>query len=119
MDIIIKRYLQKTDTTNGELFIDNHHVCDTAENTHYMLEAGIYPVQLTEDPIFHRKFPHLGAGCNIRFGNGVYNLEDSTILVGTYIAPGCLCRSRIAFDTLYERIRKSAERGHQITLTIE
>lgn len=52
-------------------------------------------------------------------GNGVYHREDGSIILGTYIAPGCLKHSKEAFDTVYDRIRKSSERGHEITLTIE
>lgn len=51
-------------------------------------------------------------------GNGVYNRTDGSIILGTYIVPGCLKRPREAFDSVYDRLRKSAERGHKITLTI-
>ena len=51
-------------------------------------------------------------------GNGVYNRTDGAIIVGEYLVPGCLKHSRTAFDNLYDRIRKSTERGHAITLTI-
>lgn len=119
MQITIKRYRQKGAAVDGHLYIDNEHVCDTAENTLYMMEAGTYQVRLVNDLRLRRKFPNLGLGCNIRYGNGVYNIRDSTILVGTYIAPGCLSHSREAFDTLYQRIRKSIERGNQVSLIIE
>lgn len=119
MQITIKRYRQKGAAVDGHLYIDNELVCDTAENTHHMMVAGTYQVRLLNDRHLRRKFPYLGLGCNIRFGNGVYNIRDSSILVGTYISPGCLSHSRAAFDTLYQRIRKSIERGNQVTLTIE
>lgn len=51
-------------------------------------------------------------------GNGVYNRTDGSIILGTYIVPGCLKRPREAFDSVYDRLRKSADRGHKITLTI-
>lgn len=51
-------------------------------------------------------------------GNGVYNRTDGAILVGKYLAPGCLSHPKSAFDNLYDRIRKNAERGNEITLTI-
>lgn len=51
-------------------------------------------------------------------GNGVYSRTDGSILLGTYVAPGCLIHPREAFATLYDRLRKSAKRGHKITLTI-
>lgn len=52
-------------------------------------------------------------------GNGVYNRTDGAILLGKYLAPGCLTHPKTAFDTLYERIRKNSERGNEITLTIQ
>lgn len=51
-------------------------------------------------------------------GNGIHHRTDAAILVGTYLAPGCLTHPRSAFDALYERIRKSSSRGHDITLEI-
>lgn len=51
-------------------------------------------------------------------GNGVYNRTDGAIIVGTYLAPGCLTHPKEAFETIYDRLRKSAERGHEITLEI-
>lgn len=51
-------------------------------------------------------------------GNGAYNRNDGAILVGTHITQGCLKFPKEAFDNLYDRIRKSAERHHEITLTI-
>lgn len=52
-------------------------------------------------------------------GNGVYKRLDGSIILGTYICPGCLKLPKQAFDSVYERLRKSAERGHEITLTIK
>ena len=51
-------------------------------------------------------------------GNGVYHREDGSIIVGEYLVPGCLKHPKTAFDNLYDRIRKSAERGHEVILTI-
>lgn len=52
-------------------------------------------------------------------GNGVYHREDGSIIVGEYIAPGCLKHPKEAFDTIYDRIRKNVERGNDVTLIIE
>ena len=52
-------------------------------------------------------------------GNGVFNRSDGSILVGKYIAPGCLSHPKDAFDNLYQRIRKNLERGNDISVTIE
>lgn len=51
-------------------------------------------------------------------GNGVYNRTDGSIIVGKYLAPGCLSHPKQAFDMLYERIRKNLERGNVVTLQI-
>ena len=51
-------------------------------------------------------------------GNGVYHREDGSIIVGEYLVPGCLKHPKPAFANLFDRIRKSAERGCAITLTI-
>lgn len=118
MNITIKRYRQKGAATDGYLIIDSERVCHTAENTQYKMDAGTYHVRLVYDHRRGRKFPNLCFGCNIRFGNGVYNIRDSTILVGKHIAPGCLSHSRETFDKLYQRIRKTIERGKEVTITI-
>ena len=72
----------------------------------------------------HRK-PHIGINTKLprvcpmlKPGNGVYHREDGSIIVGEYLVPGCLKHPKTAFANLFDRIRKSAERGHAITLTI-
>ena len=52
-------------------------------------------------------------------GNGIYNRADGSIIVGTYIAPGCLKNSKEPFESLCERIRKLSSRGSEISLTIK
>lgn len=51
-------------------------------------------------------------------GNGVYNRTDGSIIVGKYLAPGCLVHPKTTFDNLFERIRKNAERGNEINIII-
>ena len=72
----------------------------------------------------HRKL-HIGINTKLprvcpmlKPGNGVYHREDGSIIVGEYLVPGCLKHPKTAFANLFDRIRKSAERGHAITLTI-
>lgn len=55
----------------------------------------------------------------IKPGNGVFNRTDGSIIVGRCLAPGCLTHPKDAFNALYERIRKNAERGSEITLSIQ
>ena len=55
----------------------------------------------------------------IRSGNGVFGVTDGSILLGTYLAPGIVKKSRQAFDAIYERIRKNIERGKCVSLEIK
>lgn len=52
-------------------------------------------------------------------GNGVHNRLDGSIILGTRIVPGCLKHPKQAFDAVYGRIRKSIQRGNQVTVTIK
>ena len=51
-------------------------------------------------------------------GNGVYKRTDGSIILGTYLAPGCLTHPKEAFADFYDQIRKLIERGHALTITI-
>ena len=146
MNIHIKRIRKTADTIDGQLTIDGSvRLCDTAENAITALPAGTYHVSIIKCKQHARKMPVIVvhkdvlpncSKCNklpcvtnntkmpcicpmLKVGNGVYHREDGSIILGTYIAPGCLKHSKEAFDTVYDRIRKSSERGHEITLTIE
>jgi hypothetical protein len=52
-------------------------------------------------------------------GNGTHNRLDGSILVGKYNCLNSLIHPKTVFDPLYERIRKSIRRGHQVTLIIK
>lgn len=144
MNITIKRIRKKGDALDGHLFIDGQKICDTAENAKSAIKAGTYPVVITKCKQHARKMPvvlvhkDIAPNCahcaelecvnnnskmptichQIKAGIGVYHREDGTILVGTYLAPGCLKHPKAAFENIYDRIRKSIERGHDLTLTI-
>lgn len=51
-------------------------------------------------------------------GNGIHNRHDGGILVGLRGARGLLLHPMTTFDRLYERIRRSAERGNEVKLMI-
>lgn len=143
MIITIKRIRKKTDTIDGQLYIEGMRICDCAENAKSAIKAGTYPVVITKCKQHARKMPCVIINgcpkCNkcmkldcvsnnttmpqvcpqIKAGNGVYHREDGSIIVGDYIAPGCLKHPKEAFNTIYDRLRKSSERGHEITLVIE
>lgn len=62
---------------------------------------------------------HDAANCpKILPGNGVFNRTDGNIIVGIYLQPGVVLRSRPIFDRLYDRIEKAISRGHQVELII-
>lgn len=54
----------------------------------------------------------------LRAGNCVWNETDGSIIVGQYLQPGVVIKSRPIFETLYDRIRKNLERGGEVTLTL-
>ena len=51
-------------------------------------------------------------------GNGVHNRLDGCIVLGVYNCVGSIIRPKVIFDALYERIRKSLSRGHEVKLSI-
>lgn len=148
INIELRRIGHRTDTIDGEIRIDGQKVCDCAENAHHCLPAGTYRIAVIKCRQHARKMPVVvspNAHCSLLTahcsschrepyigintslpgrcvqlcpGNGVYNRTDGAIILGERVAPGCLRHSRAAFASLYDRIRKSAERGHDITLTI-
>ena len=130
MHILITRYRYKPATIDGQLSIDGIRICDCAENAHTALPPGTYSITIVHCRQYARKMPLITPISNqssvinnrvcpmLKYGNGVYNREDGSILVGEYLVPGCLKHSRFTFDNLYDRIRKNLQRGKEVTLTI-
>lgn len=142
MNIVITRHRKTSETIDGRLTIEGMRICDCAENAKRAIKAGIYPVVITKCHQHARKQPCVivngspkcstcnkleGVSNNSNMpqycpqlcqGNGVYNRNDGAIIVGSYLAPGCLAHPKEAFEAIYDRLRKSAERGHDITLEI-
>ena len=130
MHILITRYRYKPATIDGQLSIDGIRICDCAENAHTALPPGTYSIAIVHCRQYARKMPLITPISNqssvinnrvcpmLKYGNGVYNREDGSILVGEYLVPGCLKHSRFTFDNLYDRIRKNLQRGKEVTLTI-
>lgn len=148
MNILIKRTHKTTEAIDGQLFIDGSaRLCDTSENATTALPAGQYRVSIIKCKQHARKMPiillhkDVVPSCDkchsqnldfvnnntkmpvfcpqICMGNGVKNRTDGAIIVGMRIATGCLKHPKEAFTNIYDRIRKSVERGHDLTLTIE
>ena len=140
MNIIIQRSNPRNNYIHGLLKIDGVVVCDTLENANGCVPAGDYPITLIKCKQYARKMlclnPHppcskckklpfvctnstLPCWCPmLKPGNGIHDRLDGSILVGQYYCLNSLIHPKKVFDTLYQRIRKSISRGHQVTLTI-
>ena len=180
MKITIQRIRINDLTIDGQLWIDNIKVCDTAESAINCLPNGVYKICIDKCAKANRRIPRISLKnkpccckcckieetrfeiygkeydslkeavqenksdeelkaleCNltemtcsrlkrhpsyycpqIRSGNGVFGVTDGSILLGTYLAPGIVKKSRQAFDAIYERIRKNIERGKCVSLKI-
>lgn len=135
MHIVITRHRKTSETIDGRLTIDGLRICDTAENVNGALPAGKHPISVIKCKQYARKMLLLNpnppcdkcptmeyCGNNstlpcycpmIKPGNGVYNRKDGSIIVGTYLVPGCLTHPKEAFEAIYDRLRKSVERQKQ------
>lgn len=144
MNITLYRYRKTKDHIDGRLQADFGHLCDTVENAISALPAGTYLIEISKCNQHARKMPivcKMGCtlpsctGCKkLEFvsnntsmpcycpqlcpGNGMHNRHDGAIILGTFNCPGCLIQPKEAFDRVYQILRKSAERKHEITLTI-
>ena len=122
MNIILTRDLVRGEYTHGTLTIDGNRVCHTLENTGSRVPAGTYTVTLLKCKQFTFVCNNTTLPCycpQIKPGNGVHNRLDGSILVGCYNCLGSLIHPKDAFDSLYERIRKSISRGNQVSLIIK
>ena len=141
MLIVINRNNPRGEYTHGQLIIDGVRICDTLENSLSMVPSGSYDITLLKCKQYSRKMiclhgsapcsqcPKLKLVCSnstlpcwcpqIKPGNGVHKRLDGSILVGKYNCLNSLIHPKTVFDPLYERIRKSMSRGHQVTLIIK
>ena len=140
MKVMINRTLTRGEYTHGRLSIDGNHICDTLENSTSCVPAGDYVITLLKCKQYSRKMlclnpnapclqcPKLRFVCmnstlpcycpQIKPGNGVHGRHDGSIIIGVYNCLGSIIHPKSAFDSLYERIRKSISRGNQVKLTI-
>lgn len=140
MIIMLTRTFTRGEYTHGYLTIDGNRICDTLENANAQVPSGEYIISLLKCKQYSRKMiclnasapclhcPKLRIVCTnstmpcycpmIKPGNGVHNRLDGSILVGRYNCLGSIIHPKSAFDNLYERLRKSISRGHQVKLTI-
>ena len=140
MNIVIKRTRTTGEFTEGHLSIDGVRICSTLENSNAQVPSGDYVITLIRCKQYSRKMLCLNpnAPCKkckklqyvcmnstlpcycpmLKPGNGIHDRLDGSILVGQYQCLNSLLHPKKVFDQLYERIRKSISRGHQVTLTI-
>ena len=140
MIIMLTRTFTHGEYTHGHLSIDGLRVCDTLENANSCVPAGSYTIRLAKCKQYSRKMLLLNtkAPClncpklklvstnstlpcwcpMLKPGNGVHNRLDGSILVGQRNCLGSIIHPKAHFDALYERIRKSLSRGHEVKLSI-
>ena len=143
MTIFLTRTQTQGEYTHGHLTIDGIRICDTLENANACVPAGKYPIRLIKCKQHARKMLCLNPNppctqCKkslnsnpsslnftlpcycpmIKPGNGVHDRLDGSIIVGQYNCLGSIIHPKTTFDSLYERIRKSVSRGHEVTLTV-
>lgn len=141
MNIELIRKHIKPETTDGQLYIDSQKVCDCAEHTPTSLPPGTYPIRIHRCKHYRRKMPCVMVGelncascpsmeyCGnnstlpkycpqIKIGNGVYNRTDGSIIIGEYLAPGCMKHPIEYFNRLIDRLDKCQNRKEPINLTI-
>lgn len=123
MDIILKRCHVGERVTDGELYIRQEKVCDTAENTLHMLPYGKYDVVFRKIPIIGRIMPVIRLKPSfplglLRDGNGAYSFQDGSVLVGEHYLPGICLKSGETFKKLCDRLEKQYRRKNFIRLII-
>jgi len=89
--------------TEGELEINGKHYADTIEATETMAETGVYIVT-------KQIYDHIGHG-----NSWLESLKTRKVLIGEYLIPGIIVRSRQLYDRLLERVKKQK---HPISLII-
>lgn len=126
MKLILTRHRKQSEAIDGRLTLDGQFICDTAERISTPVKAGSYPLRFCLCKKLKRKMLMLQS-CNsrceccpvVKHGNGIYNRTRGTILVGITICPGCLKHSQRIYFNLFQRLRKSTERGNKLQLIIQ
>ncbi len=104
MEIELNRYRRKHWGVDGHLLINGKKVCDTVEHPVYKKPAGVYIIDIENNPFRH--------------GNGAMMSSRGEIMVGEYKLPGLVLKSQEVYNRLYERLRKTWQRRKEVRLTI-
>lgn len=117
--------------TIGEMLIDGKHECWTMEDVvrpigekvfgETAIPYGTYPVVVTYSPHFKCDLPLLVGvpnfeGVRIHPGNTVADTEGC-LLVGLGRTNSSVTQSRLAFNTLFTKIRAALSRNEAVTIT--
>lgn len=110
---------EKNEAASMKLINAIHYVMEKGKNEgkpeeEYMAEARALEATLPA----HAPKEDMPFCPQIKAGNSAWHQTDGSILVGTYLQPGVVLKSRPTFEALYERIRKNIERGVEVNITI-
>lgn len=119
MEIVITRFACYHQAMSGRLYVNGDHVCDTLENVEHCLPTGTYSVSIKRCQRLRRKMIFVGEDAIISAGNGAYGCKMGEILVGECRHLGFLIHTNEYFMPLYDRIRKTLARGHEVSVVIE
>lgn len=141
MEIVVQRDLESSEWTRGKLFIDGVFECFTLEDQYQQkkvkketrIPAGRYKILLrivgTHHDRYKVKFPGIHQGMLhlqdvpefqfilIHIGNTDADSEGC-LLVGSSFMNGKLVGSTIAYEKLYKKVVKAAEKG-ELWITIK
>lgn len=133
LNLFLQRKLPIETCTHGDLFVNGKHECVTLEDVvrdkkiyaRTAIPHGTYDVIVTRSPRFNRLLPILidvpgFEGVRIHTGN---SSEDTAgcVLVGMFRPSeerDWISNSRIAFNSLFQKITLSLDHGEDVKLTI-
>ncbi len=136
MQLELERELSHNLTTRGSLFLNGEFECFTLEDEDRHLETGgvkvpketaiprgMYKVTIDWSNRFKRRMPHVldvpqFEGIRIHAGNTKEDTEGC-ILVGQQRSGDMVIESRLAFDTLFEKMEQVIGYGEEITLEVQ
>lgn len=106
MKIILNRLTSNRLYTEGRMFVNGMNFTSTLEDTPTMLPAGIYDVTLCKQTKGPRQICFNGKS-RLAHGNVWKDAKpEGSIVISEPLIPGCVVRSRAAYDRLFERIEK-------------
>ena len=106
MEITVKRLTTNRLYTEGSMIVNGMEFTSTLEDTPTMLPAGIYHVTLIRQAEGPRRICFNGNSGLTRGNVWKDARPDGSIVIGEPLIPGCVVRSRAAYDRLLERIEK-------------